>query len=156
MKFTEGKAGRIFIVQLEKGDIIPGCIEQFAAEHNIKAAYVTIVGGVYKGSVVVGPQDTGAEKPDPMVLPVREAHEILAAGIIAPAEEGSPVLHIHGALGRAGHTLSGCLRKGMEVWLTGEAVIYEIEGVDAQRLLDQESGFKLLQVTANKKTGPRS
>lgn len=147
MQFAEGKAGRVFIVQLENGDIIPGCLEKFAADHNIKVAYVTIVGGVCKGNVVVGPRDTGVDRPDPVLLPVHEAHEILAAGIIAPSEDGIPVLHIHGALGRAGHTLSGCLRPGLETWLTGEAVIYEIEGVDAKRLLDQKSGFKLLHVT---------
>lgn len=150
MKFTEGKAGRVFIVQLENGDIIPDSIENFAAEQNIKIAYVTIVGGVCTGNVVVGPRDTGAPKPEPILLPVNEAHEILASGIIAPSEEGKPVLHIHGALGRAGNTLSGCLRPGIETWLTGEAVVQEITGVDAKRLLDQESGFKLLRVTTSK------
>lgn len=146
MRFTEGKAGRIFVVQLENGDLIPGCIETFAAEHNIHVAHVTIVGGVGKGNVVVGPRDTDATKPEPILLPVSEAHEILATGIIAPNEEGMPILHIHGALGRVGHTLTGCMRPGVEIWLTGEAVIYEIEGVDAKRLLHQVSGFKLLHV----------
>jgi len=82
-----------------------------------------------------------------IVLPVSEAHEILATGIIAPSEEGIPVLHIHGALGRAGYTLARCLRPGLETWLTGEVVIYEIIGVDAKRLLHQGTGFKLLNVT---------
>ncbi len=146
MKFAEGKAGRIFIIQLEDGDIIPDCIEKFAASQHIKAAYVTIVGGVSQGNVVVGPRDTCAVKPDPMLVPVNEAHEMLATGIIAPTAEGIPVLHIHGALGRAGQTLTGCLRPGVTTWLTGEAVIYEIEDVDAARLLHEVSGFKLLKV----------
>lgn len=147
MRYTEGKAGRVFILQLEQGDVIPGSIEAFAAEHNIQVAQVTLVGGVSKGNVVVGPRETGAKKPDPMLLPVSEAHEILAAGIIAPTENGKPVLHIHGALGRSGQTLSGCLRPGLETWLTGEAVIYEITGVDAKRLLHPETGFRLLHIT---------
>jgi predicted DNA-binding protein with PD1-like motif len=151
MKYTEGKAGRVFIVQLENGDVIPDSIETFAAEQNIKVAYVTIVGGVCTGNVVVGPRDTGANKPEPILLPVNEAHEIMATGIIAPSEEGIPILHIHGALGRAGNTLSGCLRPGIETWLTGEAVVQEITGVDAKRLLDRESGFKLLQLQSSHK-----
>lgn len=153
MKFTEGKAGRIFIMQLENGDVIPDTIETFAAEQNIKVAHVTIVGGVCKGNVVAGPRVTGDDKPEPILLPVNEAHEILASGIIAPSEEGKPILHIHGALGRAGNTLSGCLRPGIETWLTGEVIVQEITGADAKRLLDRESGFKLLQVTCSKHKG---
>jgi predicted DNA-binding protein with PD1-like motif len=56
------------------------------------------------------------------------------------------VLHIHASLGRAGKTLTGCLRPGVTTWLVGEAIIYELTGVDAKRLLDKRSGFDLLEV----------
>jgi uncharacterized protein len=29
MKATEGRIGRVFIIRLEDGDIVPGCIEKF-------------------------------------------------------------------------------------------------------------------------------
>ena len=67
-------------------------------------------------------------------------------GIIAPDGGGKPVLHIHAALGRGGRTLTGCLRPGVTTWLVGEAIIYEILGVDARRLFDEASGFNLLDV----------
>jgi predicted DNA-binding protein with PD1-like motif len=66
--------------------------------------------------------------------------------VLAPDEEGKPVLHIHAALGRAGRTLTGCLRMGVKTWLVGEAVIYEIAGANAVRAKDEESGFVLLDV----------
>jgi predicted DNA-binding protein with PD1-like motif len=33
MKFSEGRVGRVFLVRLEHGDIIPDCIERFKEKH---------------------------------------------------------------------------------------------------------------------------
>ena len=81
-----------------------------------------------------------------MLLPVDGAHEVAGVGVLAPNEDGKPVLHIHGALGRAGKTMTGCLRPGVTTWLVGEVILYEIIGVDATRVMDKESGFALLEV----------
>ena len=93
----------------------------------------------------MGPRKSAEMPPDPMLLPVDGAHEVVGAGIIAPDEEGKPVLHIHASLGRSGQTLTGCLRPGVKTWLVGEAIIYEIVGTKAARLPDKESGFELLE-----------
>ena len=146
MKAVEGKIGRVFILRLEDGDKIPLCIEQFAKENHIKIGHAVIVGGIGSGQVVTGPRYSDEMPPDPVLLPVDGAHEVLATGIIAPDEEGNPVLHIHGALGRSGKTLTGCLRPGVITWLVGEVVIYEILDVEAERIKDPESGFALLSV----------
>ena len=146
MKATEGRIGRIFIIRLEEGDIIPDCIEEFARKKAVSAGHVVIVGGIGSGEVVVGPRDSDKMPPDPMHLPVDGAHEVLASGIIAPDKEGIPVLHIHGALGRAGNTLTGCFRYGVTTWLVGEVVLYEILGTDMKREKDEVSGFELLSV----------
>jgi len=61
---------------------------------------------------VVGPRRSDERPPDPMLLPVDGAHEVVGVGTLAPAENGKPVLHIHASLGRAGHALTGCLRPG--------------------------------------------
>ena len=53
-----------------------------------------------------------------MLLPIDGAHEVAAVGVIAPGEDGKPVLHIHGALGRSGKTTAGCLRPGVTTWLS--------------------------------------
>lgn len=146
MKVTEGKIGRVFMMRLEEGDIIPECIEAFAGEKDIDTGHAVIVGGIGSGQVVVGPRDSFEMPPDPMLLPVDGAHEVLASGIIAPDEDGNPVLHIHGALGRSGSTLTGCLRPGVTTWLVGEVIIYEILGVNVKRVKDERSGFALLSV----------
>ena len=146
MKATEGKIGRVFIVRLEDGDVVPDCLEAFAKEKGLNVAQVVLIGGIGGGQVVSGPRKTDEMPPDPVLLPVDGAHEVAGVGIIAPDVKGDPVLHIHAALGRGGRTLTGCLRPGVTTWLVGEAVITEILGADVKRLPDTASGFSLLDV----------
>lgn len=144
MIYSEGKIGRVFVIRLEDGDELPSCIEKFAVENHIKVGQAVLIGGVWKGDVVVGPRKSEEMPPDPMLLPLDGAHEVVGVGILAPDKKGKPVLHIHAALGRAGKTTTGCLRMGVKTWLVGEVILYEILGADAVRLPDKQSGFELL------------
>ncbi len=146
MKTSEGKIGRVFVIRLEDGDVIPECIERFAEEQAISVGHVILVGGIGGGEVVVGPRRSEERPPQPMLLPVDGAHEVVGVGVIAPGEDGKPVLHMHAALGRSGQTITGCLRPGVTTWLVGEAILYEITGVAAARVMDKESGFALLEI----------
>ncbi len=147
MKASEGQAGRIFVMRLEDGDMVPECIERFAQEKGISAGHVLLIGGVGSGDIVVGPRHSDEMPPEPMLLPVDGAHEVVGVGILAPGEDGQPTLHIHAALGRAGKTMTGCLRPGVTTWLVGEAILYEIVGMDMARVKDKKSGFMLLDTT---------
>ena len=149
MKVSQGKIGRVFMVRLEDGDIVPGCIERFAEEKAVSAGHVILVGGIGGGDVVVGPRNSEEMPPDPMLLPIDGAHEVVGVGVLAPGEDGKPVLHIHAALGRAGQTMTGCLRHGVNTWLVGEVVLYEILGADVARIKDKQSGFELLEAGGN-------
>ncbi len=146
MKASEGKIGRVFVLRLEDGDVVPECIEKFAAEKKIKCGHAILIGGIGGGQVVSGPRYSDKMPPDPILLPVDGAHEVVGLGIIAPDKDGRPVLHMHAALGRAGKTLTGCLRPGVTTWLVGEAIIYEITGTTAKRLPDPQSGFALMEM----------
>ena len=146
MKSSEGRPGRIFVLRLEDGDILPECINRFALEKKIMLANVMLIGGVGGGQIVVGPRISDQLPPDPMLLPVDGAHEVLGLGLIAPDEEGNPAMHMHAALGRSGNTMAGCIRPGVSTWLVGEAVIYEIKDSNSRRFKDEKSGFSLLKV----------
>ncbi len=146
MKASEGHLGRVFLLRLEDGDVVPACIEKFAEEKGISVGHVILVGGIGKGNVVVGPRASEQMPPEPMLLPISEAHEVAGVGVLAPDESGKPVLHIHAALGRSGQTVTDCLRPGVTTWLVGEAIIYEITGTRAIRVKDKKSGFSLLEV----------
>ena len=145
MKASEGRIGRTFIIRLEDGDVVPDCIEQFAAEQKVQTGYAVIVGGLAGGEVVVGPRDSQAMPPEPMFLPLEGAHEVSGVGVLAPNEEGRPVLHMHAALGRSGQTITGCLRRGVSTWIMAEVALVEILGAKAVRVKDAATGFTLLQ-----------
>ena len=146
MKACEGQVGRVFVLRLEDGDVVPDCIERFAEEKGISVGHVILVGGIGDGEIVAGPRRSEERPPEPVLLPVDGAHEVVGVGVLAPNEDGKPVLHIHAALGRSGQTMTGCLRPGVTTWLVGEAILYEITGTNATRLPDKESGFDLLEV----------
>ncbi|MBM3156499.1 MAG: DNA-binding protein [Chloroflexi bacterium] len=145
MKASEGKLGRVFVIRLEDGDKLPYCIEKFAEKKGISVGHVILVGGIGEGQVVVGPRYSDKMPPEPMLLPIDSAHEVAGVGVLAPDENGKPVLHIHAALGRSGQTMTGCLRPGVKTWLVAEAILYEILGARATRVKDNKSGFTLLQ-----------
>ena len=146
MKTSEGKLGRIFVLRLEDGDVIPDCIERLAAEKKVAVGQVILIGGIGEGQVVTGPKRSDEMPPEPIILPLDGAHEVVGVGIVAPDEKGKPVLHIHAALGRSGKTTTGCLRPGVSTWLIAEAIIFEIVGTNAVRVYDGESHFELLQI----------
>jgi predicted DNA-binding protein with PD1-like motif len=145
VKASEGRIGRVFVIRLEEGDVIPRCIEDFATAHGISMGHVVLLGGIGDGQVVVGPRLSDVRPPDPMLLPVDGAHEAVGVGLLAPGQDGQTVLHIHACLGRSGHTMTGCLRAGVSTWLVGEVILYEILEAKATRVTDKESGFALLE-----------
>ena len=145
MKSSEGQVGRVFVIRLEDGDVLPGCIERFAEENGVMLGQAILVGGIGGGEMVVGPRRSDEMPPQPMLLPIDGAHEVAGVGVLAPGGDGKPVLHIHAALGRSGHTITGCLRPGVSTWLVGEVILYEITGARASRIKDEETGFELLE-----------
>ena len=145
MKASEGRLGRVFVIRLEDGDVVPECIEKFAADNGVSVGHVILIGGIGDGEVVVGPRRSDERPPEPMLLPLDGAHEAAGVGVLAPGEDGKPVLHIHAALGRSGKTTTGCLRPGVKTWLVAEAIIYEILDANVARIKDDASGFSLLE-----------
>ncbi len=149
MKACEGQIGRVFVIRLEDGDILPECIERFAEENQVSVGHAVLIGGIGDGEVVVGPRHSEERPPQPMLLPIDGAHEVAGVGVLAPGENGKPILHIHAALGRSGKTTTGCLRPGVSTWLVGEVILYEIIGAKVKRIHDEKSGFALLEPSAD-------
>lgn len=146
MKYTTAKFGRVFVVRLEDGEVIHKQIESFAREKKISCAGVIFVGGAQKGSeVVVGPKKGNNKEIIPMKFLLRDIHETGGVGTIFPNEKGEPVLHMHNFFGRKNKSVCGCVRKGIKVWLVGEAIIFELKSCSAKRRKDKKSGFELLR-----------
>jgi predicted DNA-binding protein with PD1-like motif len=123
----------------------PNVLNVLPRKKGVSVGQAILVGGIGGGDVVVGPRRSKEMPPEPMLLPIDGAHEVVGVGVLAPGEDGKPALHIHAALGRAGQTTAGCLRQGVTTWLVGEVILYEILGTDMVRIQDKQSGFELLE-----------
>ncbi|MGA1790210.1 MAG: PPC domain-containing DNA-binding protein [bacterium] len=146
MRYSQAKQGRIFILRLEDGDVVHEVLEKFAQEHSVKAAALIIIGGADKGSrLVVGPREGRSTPVVPMERVLENVHEVAGTGTIFPDETGHPVLHMHMACGRESATVTGCVRRGVKVWHVMEVVLIELIDTGAARVLDDETGFKLLR-----------
>ena len=142
MEYTVGKTGRIIAARLFEGEDIYQCIEQIAAEENIKSAAVLITGGFREANVVVGPKQ---EKPK-IVGNFKDfagPGEVLGVGTIY-CDDKRPRLHIHTAIGKGNETIVGCPRGGTKTFLIIEVTIIEIEGIKAGRKPDENTGLNLL------------
>ena len=146
MKASQGQLGRIFVLRLEDGDIIPECIERFAEEKGVSAGYVTLLGGIGGGQIVAGPKRSDEIPSQPIVVPIKEAYEMLGVGVLAPNKEGKPILHLHAALGRAEQTITGDPRYGITLRLVGEVILHEITNISMARIKNEKNGLSLLEI----------
>jgi predicted DNA-binding protein with PD1-like motif len=145
MRYSQGAIGRVFVLQLEDGDLLNDTIEAFARRHGLERALAFYLGGSAAGSkVVVGPDAARDDAIVPLIHVLAGHQEVLAVGTLFPNERGAPVLHMHAASGREGGATVGCTRAGLQTWLVGEVVLLEIAGSEAQRKLDAATGFQLL------------
>lgn len=145
MKYSEAKAGRIFVIRLEDGEILHEVIERFAKDHCILAGALIAVGGADTGSrIITGPAEGRSKPVIPMETILDNVHEISGTGTLFPDDAGNPVLHMHMACGRNDETITGCVRSGVKVWHVMEVILYELTGTKAARRTDAATGFKLL------------
>ena len=109
MKVSEGRIGRVFVIRLEDGDVVPECIERFAQEKEITVGQIVLVGGI--GGVPEGGgggveddsdvvwaflvQDLVEKGHEPVdgagVLPLRIDQGSLDECEIAPVGDGHPI-----------------------------------------------------------------
>ena len=144
MKYQTGKVGRIIIARFEDGEDILGNIIHIAKKENIRSAVVYLIGGIKKGRVVVGPEKDELP-PKPIWREIQESHEVMGIGTIFCQDE-EPKIHFHGGFGKRDAVYVGCLRETSETFLVLEAILLEIEGINAQRAFDETSGLTLLQL----------
>ena len=145
MKYAEAKSGRVFVIRLEDGDILHEEIEQFAKEKEINAAYLTVLGGGDRGSVLItGPKDGRSKTIVPQEECLEDVHEVAGTGTLFPNEQGETLLHMHLACGRGDSTITGCVRRGVKVWQVMEVILHELVDSTGVRRPDPATGFELL------------
>ena len=144
MKYQTGKTGRVIVARFEDHEDILDNITTIANKEDIRSAVLYLVGGIRQGRVVVGPEKEDLP-PEPVWKEIHESHEIVGIGTIF-WQGNEPKIHLHGAFGKKEMVKVGCLRGASETFLVLEAIIIEIEGIDARRELDPVSGLTLLKL----------
>lgn len=147
MKSCELTPKRVFLLRLETGEVLHKVVEEFARKNSIKYATFTIVGGCDAGSkIVVGPTMPISGSIVPLTHTVDKPSEVTGTGTIFPDEDGMPIMHMHGSIGREGKSVTGCFRTGLIAWLVLEVVITEYSGEGPVRKLDKVNNFKILEI----------
>jgi len=144
MKYQTGKTGRVIVARFEDHEDILDNITAIAKKEKIRSAVLYLVGGIRQGRVVVGPEEEELP-PEPVWKEIHESHETVGIGTIF-WQGDEPKIHLHGAFGKKEMVKVGCLRGASETFLVLEAIIIEIEGIDAKREPDPISGLTLLKL----------
>ncbi len=131
--------GRVFVARFDEGDDFLTELTNLVRRENIRCAWFHLIGGLRKADVVTGPQQP-VVPPEPVWDRVDGAREVLGSGSIF-WDGAEPRMHLHAALGHDGETLTGCVRKGTQVYLVLEMYIIELDGFDASRPWSEEGGF---------------
>ena len=148
MRSAEMREGRVFVLRLEEGEVLHESVESFCRENGIMNAAVTAVGGVAAGSQYVsGPVCPVGDRIEPILCTLDAPCELTGTGTVFPDEDGNPVMHMHGSVGREGNSHTGCFRYHMVAWLVLEVVIRELVGEGPVRTVsDSRIDAKILEI----------
>lgn len=144
MKYQTASVGRVFVCRLNDGDDLLKCLVELVRQEGVKAAVFHVVGGIKGGKIVVGPE-TESMPPIPVYREINESHEVTGMGTIF-YKEGQPSVHFHGAFGKRDTVRVGCLREFSETFIVLEAIVTELNGIEAERRLDPVTGMYLLSI----------
>ncbi|HYA27088.1 MAG TPA: DUF296 domain-containing protein [Thermodesulfovibrionales bacterium] len=144
MKYQTGRVGRVVVARFEDGEDVLRNLSDIAKKENILAAAFYLVGGMREARIVVGPEKDQMP-PVPVWKELGESHEVTGFGTIF-FQGNEPKVHFHGAFGKKDMVKVGCVREKSETFLVLEAVILELDGIDAVREFDPVSGLTLLKL----------
>jgi predicted DNA-binding protein with PD1-like motif len=144
MKYQQGSFGRVFLLRFDDGDDLLKEIKTLATRENVKVGTIMLLGGIRSAEMVIGPKEA-VIPPDPLWMNFNDAREVLGFGTLFWKDD-DPMIHLHGAVGRGTETFTGCIRKGSSVYLVVEAIITELVGISARRVMNEKAGLAMLEL----------
>ena len=144
MRYREGSFGRVFLLKFDDGDDLLTGIRTLARTENVRAATITLLGGLRSAGIVTGPREA-VVPPEAVWFDFADGREVVGTGTLF-WKDNEPAVHLHGAIGRGSETHVGCVRKDSTVYLVIEAVVAEITGIEARRAVDTRTGLAMLDL----------
>ncbi|WP_292370351.1 PPC domain-containing DNA-binding protein [Methanoregula sp. UBA64] len=141
MQYSEGRIGRVFVLRIDDGEDFLGVTREFVKTHAVTAGTILYLGALRQAKMVTGPEEA-VFPPDPHFVMFEGGWEMVGIGTIT-MEDGSPAIHFHTSVGRAGHALTGCLREKAVTYIVAEAVILEFSGISIVRQFDEKTQVNL-------------
>ena len=139
MDYTQGKLGRVFVARIDHEEDLLSEMKDLAVNEDIRSAFFFLLGATGGASVVTGPKEK-CIPPEVTRTQVKNASEIMGVGNVF-WEDGKPKIHIHASACSGSDIVMGCFREFTEVFMVIEVVIFEIEGIVAERMFDEDIGF---------------
>ena len=136
--------GRVFVLRMDHGEDLIESLHKFLKEKKIESCAALFLGALRDGRAVTGPKSP-VIPPTPNFEAYDSAWEVFGMATIYPSVQG-PKMHIHSAMGRGRQSLTGCIRDKAEVYLIVEAVLFEICGLEAERVWDEKMHLYLLSL----------
>ena len=132
------------MVKFENEDILAKELEKLVRKERIRCAVFVFLGALKQGNLVTGPKKA-VIPPEPNWVAFKDGWEVLGLGTVFSNKSG-PQIHIHSAMGKKNKTLTGCVRKDSKVFIVIEAVIFELEGIKAEKDIDPQTGLNMLRI----------
>ncbi len=139
MEYRTGTIGRVVTICFEHGEDLLAGLEEIVLREKIRSGWFQILGGLARAGTVIGPKKPTVP-PDPVWQEVNEVREVIGSGSVH-MDGDLARLHLHAAMGHRGDTLTACVRKNTEVYLTVEVILFELRGINTSRSWDEKSGF---------------
>jgi len=119
-------------------------LQMFLEKKGIESCTALFLGAIRDGRAVTGPKRPEIP-PQPNFEAYENAWEVFGMATFYPSSQGHR-LHIHSALGRGKQALIGCIREKARVYLLVEMVLFEICGLGAERVWDEDMQLFLLKL----------
>ncbi len=142
MEYRTGSIGRVLTIRFDHGEDFLKGLEEILLKEKIQSCWFQVIGALDKAGVVIGPKEP-VVPPEPIWQNVDGACELLGCGSVY-MDGDAPKIHLHGALGEHGKTLTGCIRKDSRVYLVLEVIVFELQGISATRPWDEAAGISRL------------
>ncbi|MFH1877640.1 MAG: DUF296 domain-containing protein [Candidatus Omnitrophota bacterium] len=143
MEYTQASIGRVFLVAFDHEDDLLNEIKKLFIQERINFGTITFFGALADGKMVTGPRNLCLPA-TPQWFSFRDGREVLGFGTVV--KKGTKVEpHIHFSAGRRDKTTTGCLREHARIFITIEAVVTELTGIDVSREPQKKiGGHKIL------------
>ena len=142
MEYRTGSIGRVVTIRFDHGEDFLQGLRKVILKEKIRSAWFQVIGALDKAGVVIGPKEP-VVPPNPVWRDVDAVSELIGCGSVY-MDDDEPKVHLHGALGEHGETLTGCIRRDARVYLLLEVVLFELTGIDAARPGDEDLGINRL------------